>query len=221
MTTDSDRPDDAHPAAHAVAPPASSGAPARAPADPSNGSTKALIGLLLAGIAGMVVFLFVYVSRDGRIHPGPTPAHAECTRGQRDCLPEVNYTDTAGVAYKRDQLAGKVVLVNFWATWCHPCQSEIPALSKAYDKYKAKGVVFLGVMTDNADNQQLLNFQSDYEMTYPVVRANSDLMVSYNYPDALPTTFVYDRGGKQVFSHVGPLREADLDSLLGQLVAQN
>jgi len=218
MTTDSDRPDDVQPTAHAVVSP--SPAP-RWRQSPVDGSTKALIGVLLAGIAGMVFFLFIHVSKDGRIHPGPVAAHAECTRGQPDCLPEVNYTDTAGVAYKRDQLAGKVVLVNFWATWCHPCQSEIPALSKVYDKYKAKGVVFLGVMTDNVDSQRLLNFQSDYEMSYPVVRANSDLMVSFNYPDALPTTFVYDKGGKQVFSHVGPVREADLDSLLGQLVAQN
>jgi cytochrome c biogenesis protein CcmG/thiol:disulfide interchange protein DsbE len=218
MTTDSDRPDDVQPTAHAVVSPTSSRRWRQAPTD---GSTKALIGVLLAGIAGMVIFLFVHVSKDGRIHPGPIAAHAECTRGQPDCLPEVNYTDTAGVAYKRDQLAGKVVLVNFWATWCHPCQSEIPALSKVYDKYKAKGVVFLGVMTDNVDSQRLLNFQSDYEMSYPVVRANSDLMVSFNYPDALPTTFVYDKGGKQVFSHVGPVREADLDSLLGQLIAQN
>ena len=79
----------------------------------------------------------------------------------------------------------------------------------------------IGVMTDTPDSSALLNFQSDYDMTYPVVRANSDLMVSYNYPDALPTTFIYDRGGKQVFSHIGALRESDLDSLLGQLVAQN
>jgi thiol-disulfide isomerase/thioredoxin len=212
MTTDSDRPDAIRRAAHALIPPS---------AGPSNGSTQALVGILLAGIAGMVIFLFVHVSKDGRIHSGPAAAHAECTRGRPDCLPEVNYTDTAGVTYKRDQLAGKVVLVNFWATWCHPCQSEIPALSKAYDKYKSKGVVFLGVMTDNADSQQLLNFQSDFEMTYPVVRANSDVLLSFNYPDALPTTFVYDKGGKQVFSHVGALRESDLDSLLGQLVAQN
>jgi thiol-disulfide isomerase/thioredoxin len=201
--------------------PPSDAHPARAVPPPTIGGTRALIGILLAGIAGMVIFLFVHVSKDGRIHPGPTSAHAECTRGQRDCLPEVNYVDTSGVAYNREALKGKVVLVNFWATWCHPCQSEIPALSKAYDKYKAKGVVFLGVMTDTPDSAALLNFQSDYDMSYPVVRANSDLLVSYNYPDALPTTFVYDRGGKQVFSHVGALRESDLDSLLGQLVAQN
>ena len=214
MTNDSD-PDTQ--AAHAVPPP-----PSPSPsASPSNGSTRALIGVLLAGVAGMIIFLFVNISKDGKIRPGPTKAHAGCTRGQRDCLPEVNYIDTTGVAYNRETLAGKVVLVNFWATWCHPCQKEIPDLSKAYDKYKAKGVVFLGVMTDSPDNQALLNFQSDYDMTYPVVRANSDLMVSYNYPDALPTTFVYDRGGKQVYTHVGPLRESDLDSLLGQLVAQN
>jgi thiol-disulfide isomerase/thioredoxin len=194
---------------------------AHAAPPPSTGGTKALIGVLLAGVAGMVIFLFVHVSKDGRVRPGLSSAHAGCTRGARDCLPEVNYIDTAGVAYNREALAGKIVLVNFWATWCKPCQREIPDLSKAYDKYKSRGVVFLGVMTDSPDNQQLLNFQSDYEMTYPVVRANSDLLVSYNYPEALPTTFVFDRGGKQVYSHVGPVRESDLDSLLGQLVTQN
>jgi thiol-disulfide isomerase/thioredoxin len=210
MTTDQDPARDSTDdrAAHPVPPP------------PSGSSTKALIGVLLAGIAGMIIFLFVHVSKDGRIRTGPPSVHAECTRGQPDCLPEVNYVDTTGVAYNRETLTGKVVLVNFWATWCHPCQKEIPDLSKAYDRYKARGVVFLGVMTDSPDNQQLLNFQSDYEMSYPVVRANSDLMVSFHYPDALPTTFVYDRTGKQVFSRVGPVREAELDSLLGQLVAQ-
>jgi thiol-disulfide isomerase/thioredoxin len=207
MSTDPVRPDLPRPA-HAL------------PQPPSSSSTKALIGILLAGTAGMIIFLFVHLSKDGGIRPGPAQAHAECTKGQRDCLPDVSYVDTAGVAYPHDALAGKVVLVNFWATWCHPCQKEIPDLSKAYDKYKSKGVVMLGVMTDNPDSQQLLNFQSDYEMSYPVVRANSDLMVSYNYPDALPTTFVYDRSGKQVFSHVGPLRESELDSLLDKLVAQ-
>jgi thiol-disulfide isomerase/thioredoxin len=194
--------------------------PFRAPPPRSTGSTKALIGVLLAGTAGMVIFLFVQLSKDGGIRPGASAAHAACTKGERDCLPEVNYIDTDGVAYPYASLAGKVVLVNFWATWCRPCQQEIPDLSRMYDKYKAKGVVFLGVMTDTPDNQTLLNFKSDFEMSYPVVRANSDVMVSYGYPDAMPTTFVYDRHGKQIFSRIGLVRERELDSLLGQLVAQ-
>ena len=213
MTTDSDRPDDATPGT------ATSGTWSP-PRSPPRGGNTALVVLLVAGLVGMVIFLFFQFTKDGGIRPGVPLASAGCAKGATDCLPDVNYVDTAGVAYKRDTLLGKVVLVNFWATWCHPCQKEIPDLSRAYDKYKAKGVVFFGVMTDSPDNQQLLNFQSDNDMTYPVVRANSDLMMSFKYPDALPTTFVFDRRGKQVYSHVGPLRESDLDSLLGQLVAQ-
>jgi cytochrome c biogenesis protein CcmG, thiol:disulfide interchange protein DsbE len=191
-----------------------------APATSSSGSTKALIGMLLAGTAGLMIFLFVHLSRDGGIRPGATPAHAECTKGQRDCLPDVNYVDTTGVAYTREALTGKIVLVNFWATWCQPCKAEIPALSKVYDKYKSKGVVFLGVLTDTPDSQSLLNFQSDNDMSYPVVRANRQLMASFDEPSSLPTTYVFSRGGKQVFSRIGALREAELDTLVAQLVAQ-
>lgn len=149
-----------------------------------------------------------------------TASAAVCTKGQ-DCLPEVNYVDTTGRAYTKLELEHKVVVVNFWATWCHPCQKEIPDLSKAYDKYKDKGVVFLGVMTDNPDNTSLLNFQSDYNMTYPVVRANSDILTAYHYPEALPTTFVFDRTGKQVFSKLGGLTDAKLSQVLDPLVATN
>jgi thiol-disulfide isomerase/thioredoxin len=184
-------------------------------------STKALIGLLLAGTVGVIIFLFVHLSSDPSkpISVGSKSASA-CAKGARDCLPDVAYTDTMGKAYTREDLAGKVVVVNFWATWCKPCQKEIPDLSKAYDKYKAQGLVMLGVMTDQPDNNQLLNFQSDFEMAYPVVRANSDILVSFNYPDALPTTYVFDRGGKQVFSHVGPLHVDKLEALLVPLLQQ-
>nr|MBA3503489.1 TlpA family protein disulfide reductase [Deltaproteobacteria bacterium] len=145
-----------------------------------NSSTKALIGLLLAGVAGIVIFLFVNLSggKDEGISIGSKTA-AACKLGNPDCLPDVSYIDTMGTAYTTKSLAGKVVLVNFWATWCKPCLKEIPDLSKVYEKYKARGLVMLGVMTDDPDNNALLNFQSDNEMSYPVVRANSDIMVSY------------------------------------------
>jgi len=155
----------------------------------------------------------------------PTAARAGChssqARGQRGCLPDVNYVDTTGAAYPRDALLGKVVLVNFWATWCQPCELEIPDLSRAYQKYKAHGVVFLGVLIDNPDSQQLLNFQSGHNMSYPVVRASRELLASFDNPEAYPTTYIYDRSGKQVYNHLGQVRESELDSLLAALVARN
>src|SRR5678810_87261 len=135
---------------------------------------KALLGiLLLVQLAGC---------------PSKT-ASAACAGSE--CLPDVKYIDTTGVAYTPDSLKGKVVVVNFWATWCQPCKKEIPDLSKLYKQYKDKGVIMLGVLTsDNPSATDLLNFQSDAEMEYPVVRGSSDILVSYDYPQALPTTFI-------------------------------
>jgi len=183
-------------------------------------STKALIGLLLAGTVGILVFLFVRLSTPDGGGPrlGTPTAQAGCTKGQ-DCLPDVAFIDTNGVAHSAKTLAGKVVIVNFWATWCKPCNVEIPDLSHAYDKYKDKGVVVLGVLTsDNADNSTLLNFQSDHEMSFPVVRATSDIMASFDYPGQLPTTFVFDRNGRMVTSHVGALRGDKLAAIIDPLL---
>ena len=58
-------------------------------------------------------------------------------------------------------------------------------------------------------------------MTYPIVRANSDILNSYHYPESLPTTFVFDRSGKQVYTHIGPMHESALNELIDPLVAQN
>ena len=189
---------------------------AAAPARRLRCSTAAVV--LVVALAGAAFGGIGCTQKDG----GPVATvRVGCPKGQRDCLPDVNYIDTTGAAYPRDALIGKVVLVNFWATWCAPCEKEIPDLSKAYQKYKAKGVVFLGVLIDNPDGQALLNFQSDHDMQYPVVRASRDLMASYNNPDAYPTTLIYDRTGKQVYSHLGQVRETELDTLLANLSAQN
>lgn len=186
-------------------------------------STKALIGVLLAGMAGIMIFLFVHISSDPNrpaITIGASKA-AACT-AQDTCLPAVTFVDTNGTTYDAKALAGKVVVVNFWATWCKPCNHEIPDLSKAYAKYKDKGLVMLGVLaSDDPEPSQLLNFQSDHEMTYPVIRGDDAVIGAFRSPRNLPTTFIFDRGGKQVGSpHVGAMREADLDELLAPLLAE-
>lgn len=169
--------------------------------------TKTLIGLALAG----AVALSLAACRG-------ESAAATCVN-DKNCLPDVTYVDTNGVAYTRKTLADKVVVINFFATWCSPCLKEIPDFSRVSERYKDKGVVFLGVLTsDNPDNATLLNFQSDHDMTFPVIRATSDILVSFQYPGSLPTTFIYDRHGRQVHSHVGTLHADKLTQLLDPLL---
>jgi thiol-disulfide isomerase/thioredoxin len=133
----------------------------------------------------------------------------------------VSLVDTVGTAYTPQSLAGKVVIVNFWATWCKPCLKEIPDLSRVYEQYKDRGLVILGVLTkDDPDNQQLLNFQSDNMMSYPVVRYNSDILFSYGDPPVLPMTFIYDRRGKLVHRPRGTLHADQLVQLVEPLLAQ-
>lgn len=187
----------------------------------STGNSKALIGLLLAGLAGIGIFLFVQLSGSNTPTIGTKTAAAACKKGEQ-CLPDVSYVDTTGTAFTKQSLGGKVVVINFWATWCKPCLKEIPDLSRVYERYKDKGLVVLGVLaSDNPDNGTLLNFQSDNEMTFPVVRATSDILVSYDYPGSLPTTFIYDRTGHQAHTHVGALSAERLTAIIDPLLSAN
>ncbi len=182
-------------------------------------TNRTLIIVLTAGMIGVLIFLFVHMSASDPALGTPS-ASAACTKGDANCLPVVNYVDTNGKAYTPASLTGKVVIVNFWATWCGPCESEIPDLSKVYDKYKGQDVVFLGVLTDDSPSDaSLLNFASDHSMTYPIVRASSDIMQSFNYPNRLPTTYVFGRDGKQQLYRVGPVHEDEMRRLIDKLAA--
>ena len=184
-------------------------------------STRALIGLFLALTAGTVIFLFVQMggNEDGGapIDVGPKAAQASCPTGEA-CLPNVAWVDTNGVDH-RANLAGKVVVVNFWATWCHPCESEIPDFAKVQTRYGDK-VVILGVMMDKPapDENRLLNFMSDHDMTYPVIPATQDIQFAFQYPNRFPTTYVFDGKGNQVTWKVGQMSEAELSGVVDSLL---
>jgi thiol-disulfide isomerase/thioredoxin len=183
-------------------------------------STRAMIGMFLALTAGIVIFLFVGMGSDEngapRIDVGTRSAAAQCAKGEA-CLPDVKWVDTNGVVYTKEQLAGKVVVVNFWATWCHPCEGEIPEFVKVAERYKDQ-VVILGVMIDNPDAQTLLNFMSDHEMTYPVIRKTSDIMLAFAYPDKYPTTYIFDGNGTQRTWKIGPMSEAELSGVIEKIL---
>jgi peroxiredoxin len=97
---------------------------------------------------------------------------------------------------------GRVVLVNFWATWCGPCRQEMPHLNKLYDKYKSSGFVLLGVNVDD-DVQQAAGVASKLGVKFPVL-PDSDKRVSRQYDlSAMPSTVLIDRDGKVRYLHRG------------------
>jgi thiol-disulfide isomerase/thioredoxin len=147
-------------------------------------------------------------------------SEASCSTAH-SCLPGVTYEDITKTKYSPESLHGKVVVVNFWATWCAPCKKEIPAFNRVYNAYRDKGVVFLGVLHDErVDDNGLLNFMSDNEFTYPVVKADGKILDAYHYPNALPTTFIYDKHGKIVTEHMGPMSEQQLTAMLDKALAK-
>lgn len=94
------------------------------------------------------------------------------------------------------ELRGKVVVVNFWATWCLPCREETPALEKSYKQYKGSNVVILGVnLTDQDSMREVDSFVQEFGLTYPIL-LDRDGRVSYLYQvKGLPTTFFINRDG--------------------------
>lgn len=150
-------------------------------------------------------------------HPPPAPRPAPCTA---KCLPAVDLVDTDGVHHGPGELAGHVVIIDFWATWAHPCQRELPVLAHLEADYHDRGVIVIGIVTnDQVSDQDLVLFRRDLGVTFPIVRGTSEILTAFGYPQALPTSFVYDRSGTEVAQRVGPYDEAKLRAVLDPLVS--
>jgi len=119
-------------------------------------------------------------------------------------VPAFTVRDIDGKTISLADLKGKVVLVNFWATWCPPCRAEIPDLVKLQDKYRDKLVV-LGISEDEVAPAQVKAFATEQKMNYPIVMATTELRQIFKGVAALPTTFVLDTEGKIQMRHVGML----------------
>jgi thiol-disulfide isomerase/thioredoxin len=86
-----------------------------------------------------------------------------------DKAPAFSLKDNEGKTFSSESLKGKVVVLNFWATWCPPCRAEIPAFKNVYEKYKDKGVEILGVSLDHKGWGVITPFVTKYKINYPVV----------------------------------------------------
>ena len=116
--------------------------------------------------------------------------------------PDFTLRSMGGPNLRLKEQRGRVVLVNFWATWCGPCRQEMPHLSRLYDKYRASGFVLLGVNVDD-DARKATELASKLGVTFPVL-LDTDKTVSRLYDmSAMPATVVIDRDGRVRYIHRG------------------
>ena len=135
-----------------------------------------------------------------------------------DPAPEFKLSGFDGKPVTLADSRGKVILLNFWATWCGPCRAEIPDLVELQNKYKDR-LQILGLVVDDDDQDALKDFVEKFGINYPVALASNDIRMQYGGIAALPTSFVLDAEGRIVQKHEGLrnpiLYETEIRSLLG------
>ena len=145
-----------------------------------------LLTLVLVGLVGC-----------SRQSASPTQSTKHVAAGEvGSSLPDFSLTDLQGHTLSSDGLRGKVVLIDFWATWCQPCKKEMPGYQKLLDQYGSRGLVVIGFKFDNMpDVEDPIKFANGIGVHYPLAVATDDLKQKFGGIEGLPTTMLYDRGG--------------------------
>jgi thiol-disulfide isomerase/thioredoxin len=135
-----------------------------------------------------------------------------------ETAPAMQGRDLLGKPVNKDNWAGKVVLINFWATWCPPCREEIPELLELKKEFKDR-LEIVGISEDDDPPERVLKFTQQKGISYPVIMGTQQLINDYGGVPALPTSFLIDTQGRVVQKHSGlyPIQAYDLEirSLLG------
>lgn len=120
-----------------------------------------------------------------------------------DKAPNFSLKSVKGKTVKLSDFKGKIVIVDFWATWCPPCRKGIPDLVSIQKKFK-KDVVVIGISLDAEKTiKDVPEFVKNYKINYPILYGDEKVVVDYGGIQSIPTTFVIDRKGNVVDSHVG------------------
>ena len=181
---------------------------------------SAIVAAALFPVAG-ASYLVTRSLDDNPVQPNPaaltTPSQQEAV-----ALTSLSLPDTQGNMQALSQWRGKILVVNFWATWCPPCREEMPGFSRLSTKYAANGVQFVGISIDTLNNVR--DFEKTTPVSYPLLIGSMDTIQNTvpigNSAQALPFTAIFDQKGKLHSVKLGRLSESELEHRLDELVSK-
>lgn len=155
------------------------------------------------------------------VSSGTTTGHSEAGAASLPVLgpaPAWKLKDVDGNAVSSDQFKGKVMVVDFWATWCPPCREEIPGYIDLYRKYGKDRLVIVGASVDEGGPAVVKAFIAKFGINYPVVMADEPTESAFGGMDAIPTTFLIDQNGQIRDKKVGAEPTADYEKKIQALL---
>lgn len=145
------------------------------------------------------------------------PPAAETEAGAESAAaPDFSVKDLQGADLSLAGYKGKVLVLNFWATWCSPCRKEIPDFIEAYREYKDKGLEILGLSVDETTAPALLEWTKKTGINYPIALATPEIVRDYEPGQYIPATIIVDRAGRLRYRHTGLMDKATLVRLFEQ-----
>lgn len=148
--------------------------------------------------------------------PLPNAPHAAAS--QLTAAPNWEIKDVNGKTVHSTDFKGKVVILDFWATWCAPCRMEIPGFIALQKKYAQRGLRVIGASVDEGGTAMVKQFMKKLGMNYPVVLTNKKMQDQFGGIEVVPTTFIIDREGRIVKKHVGLTDQSEFEAEIRPLL---
>jgi cytochrome c biogenesis protein CcmG/thiol:disulfide interchange protein DsbE len=170
---------------------------------------------IATGIALLATTVLLLGKNETQLAPAPV-SYAAPSAELSGAAPAFTLVDVNGKSVSLADFKGKVVILDFWATWCPPCKREIPDFIKLQSEYGSKGVQIVGIALDQPGKVEA--FVKDNGMNYPVLMGTNEVAASYGGVEAIPTTFIIDKSGKIVTKYEGFRPKETFESQIKKLL---
>jgi len=141
--------------------------------------------------------------------------------GQQTKAPPFELRDVNGRTVRLSDYKGKVVLINFWATWCPPCRAEMPDLVRLQREHRKQGLQIIGITYPPEQKDRVRRFARSLKVNYPIILGTRQLKARYSSDETLPLTIVIDRDGKIIDIISGILLREEFDEKIKPLLMKN